>query len=61
MLYKNFGALHYLRFTHPKLAYNVQCVSKFRHQLNDTYWQAMKSIRDKSGSPNYDQDISDTP
>jgi hypothetical protein len=36
------GALHYLCFTRPDIAFTVHHVSKFMHQPKDTHWQAVK-------------------
>ena len=38
------GALHYLGFTRPDIAFAVHRVSKFMHQLKDPHWQAIKRI-----------------
>ncbi|KAF5480584.1 hypothetical protein F2P56_001320, partial [Juglans regia] len=38
------GALHYLGFTHPDIAYSVHRVSKFMHQPKEPHWQAVKRI-----------------
>lgn len=38
------GALHYLGFTRPDIAFAVHRVSKFMHQPKDTHWQAVKRI-----------------
>ncbi|KAF5462462.1 hypothetical protein F2P56_018466, partial [Juglans regia] len=38
------GALHYLSFTRPDIAYSVHRVSKFMHQPKEPHWQAVKRI-----------------
>ncbi|KAF5465934.1 hypothetical protein F2P56_015896 [Juglans regia] len=38
------GALHYLGFTRPDIAFAVHKVSKFMHQPKDVHWQAVKRI-----------------
>jgi hypothetical protein len=35
------GALHYLGFTLPDIAFAVHKVSKFMHQPKDVHWQAV--------------------
>jgi hypothetical protein len=38
------GALHYLGFTRPDIAFAVHRVSKFMHLPKDPHWQAVKRI-----------------
>ena len=38
------GALHYLGFTRPNIAFAVHRVSKIMHQQEDIHWQAVKRI-----------------
>ncbi|XP_041011342.1 uncharacterized mitochondrial protein AtMg00810-like [Juglans microcarpa x Juglans regia] len=38
------GALHYLDFTRPDIAFAVHRVSKFMHQHKNIHWQAVKCI-----------------
>ncbi|KAF5468810.1 hypothetical protein F2P56_012930 [Juglans regia] len=38
------GALHYLSFTRPDIAFAVHRVSKFMQQPKDIHWQAVKRI-----------------
>lgn len=38
------GALRYLGFTRPDIAYNIHHVRKYKHQPKEPHWQAVKRI-----------------